>query len=424
MKKEIFTFKNHKAHSYVENSKLKTLSYGETSGVGVRVIVGNKQGFASALGKDIEQITRLAQDIALTSPEDPFVDISRGGRYPKISGIYDTSIDNIDMLETTNKLTQEFLTLAISTDSRISIDSMMIDIDKTHINIENTYDINISEDRTSFTFTMSGMAVDKEEVSSFDYIVVEDVNLNRFKERTKSEIIQFVERLVRSLHPKRPPSYKGLILLSPRAVEDIIIDFITYHLSGLRVVRNASIWKDKLGKEIASTKLTIIDNPLVDGSPYATAFDREGSPTSITVLIHKGILESFLHNTYSSKVLGMPNTSHASGGYSSIPGISPHCLKIDGTSKLENMMKMIDRGILLERFSGNINYQTGMVSGVAKNSFYIENGEIAYGITDTMVSFSLLDILTNIIDISQEVKMLSTGPMPYILVEGAQIIGR
>jgi len=87
------------------------------------------------------------------------------------------------------------------------------------------------------------------------------------------------------------------------------------------------------------------------------------------------------------------------------------------------MMKDLNGTVLLERFSGNINFQTGMVSGIAKNSFAIEEGTVAYGITDTMISFSAVDVLNNIVDISHEVKFTEVGPMPYILVEGVEVIG-
>ena len=183
------------------------------------------------------------------------------------------------------------------------------------------------------------------------------------------------------------------------------------------------MWKDAIGKAVASKKLSIIDNPLVDGTLYATSFDREGTPTSITPILEKGVLRSFFLNTYAAKALDMENTAHASGSYSSIPGIAPHCLKIDGTKHLNEIIKDINGAVLLERFSGNINYQNGMVSGVAKNSFYIKDGEISYGITDTMVSFSIPDVLNNIVDISHETELLGVGPMPYILIDGTEIIG-
>ena len=424
MKREIFTAYNDKTHAFVESGRLKTVSYGSFQAIGIRVIENSRQGFVSAIGStDIDKLTPMAREIAKTSPEDPFLDIGRPGRYPDITGIYDETIDKIDMVKTAAELAKKFLELAKETDSRISVDSLMVDIEKTEVSVENTEGVSVSEKRTTFSMGIAGMAIEGDEVSSFDYISVEDVNYERFIDRVESELRTFVKRLVKTLNPRKAPSYKGLILLSPRAVEDILIDFITYHASGLRVVRNASMWKNSIGKQIASPKLSIIDNPLVDGSPYATAFDREGTPTSLTPIISKGTLESFFLNAYASKYLGMVNTGHASGGYSSVPGVAPHCLKIDSTSSLDDMIKSIDRAILLERFSGNINYQTGMVSGVAKNSFFIENGEIAYGITDTMVSFSVLDILNGIVDISKDIQMLNTGPMPYILAEGAEIIG-
>ncbi len=423
--REIFKAEIESTHLYGESGSIKSISQGNIIGAGVRVIKDGKQGFASSLGKvKISSLIKAAQEIAETSPPDPYVGISAGGIYFPIGGIYDEKIETINPIDVAREIAEETLSLVKETDSRFSIDSFMIDIDSSHVHIENTEGVDVEERRTTFSLSISGMAIEGDEVSSFDYITIEDVNYDRFRERAQQKVKEFVNRIVKTLHPRKVRSYKGLLLLSPRAVEDILIDFIVYHASGLRVVRGGSIWKDAIEKRVVSEKLSIIDNPLVDGTLYATSFDREGTPTSITTIMEKGVLKNFFLNTYAARALRMENTAHASGSYSSIPGIAPHCLKIDGTKHLQEILKDINGAVLLERFSGNINYQNGLVSGVAKNSFYIKDGEISYGITDTMVSFSILDVLNNIVDISHETELLGVGPMPYILIDGAEIIGR
>ncbi len=422
--REIFTAEIESTHLYGESGAIKSISQGNIIGTGVRVIRDGKQGFASSLGKvELYSLIKSARGIAETSPPDPYVAISEGGIYFSVDGIYDKKIDTLNHINAVRETAEETLSLVRETDSRFSIDSFMVDIDTSHVYIENTNGVDVEERRTTFSLSISGMAIEGEEVSSFDYITIEDVAYDRFRERARKKVKEFVNRMVKTLHPKKVRSHKGLLLLSPRAVEDILIDFIIYHASGLRVLRGGSMWKDAMEKTVASDKLSIIDNPLVDGTLYATSFDREGTPTSITPIMEKGILKNFFLNTYSANALGMENTAHASGSYSSIPGIAPHCLKIDGTKHLQEMLKEIKGAVLLERFSGNINYQNGMVSGVAKNSFYIQDGEISYGIADTMVSFSIPEVLKNIIDISHETDLLGVGPMPYILIEGAEIIG-
>ena len=71
------------------------------------------------------------------------------------------------------------------------------------------------------------------------------------------------------------------------------------------------------------------------------------------------------------------------------------------SKKMEDMIKEIDKGILLCRFSGGSPSDNGDFSGVAKNSFYIENGEVQYPISETMVS-------GNIVDMFQKVKHITT----------------
>ena len=73
-----------------------------------------------------------------------------------------------------------------------------------------------------------------------------------------------------------------------------------------------------------------------------------------------------------------------------------------GDKALDDMISTIDKGVLLSRFSGGSPSDNGDFSGVAKNSYYIENGEIKYPITETMISGNIFQMLHEIKDISKE----------------------
>ena len=86
------------------------------------------------------------------------------------------------------------------------------------------------------------------------------------------------------------------------------------------------------------------------------------------------------------------------------------------------MIKGIDNGILLNRFSGASPGPSGDVSGVAKNSFLIENGAVAGALKETMVSFNIIDVLGKI-DISKERCCNGYSILPWCCFDGITISG-
>jgi PmbA protein len=88
------------------------------------------------------------------------------------------------------------------------------------------------------------------------------------------------------------------------------------------------------------------------------------------------------------------------------------------------MIGSIDRGILLNRFSGASPGPSGDVSGVAKNSFMIENGKITDALSETMVSFNIVDLLHNIPMISKERCMDGVTVLPWCCFDGVTISGK
>jgi len=88
------------------------------------------------------------------------------------------------------------------------------------------------------------------------------------------------------------------------------------------------------------------------------------------------------------------------------------------------MIKGIDRGILLNRFSGASPGPSGDVSGVAKNSFMIENGVVTDAISETMVSFNIVDILNTIPAISKERCENGSRILPWTCFDGVTISGK
>ena len=95
---------------------------------------------------------------------------------------------------------------------------------------------------------------------------------------------------------------------------------------------------------------------------------------------------------------------------------------IEGSnSSFENMIKDVKKGVLLCRFSGGSPSDNGDFSGVAKNSYYIENGKIMYPIIETMISGNIAQMFLNIRNISHEKVDFGDCILPWITFDGITI---
>lgn len=88
------------------------------------------------------------------------------------------------------------------------------------------------------------------------------------------------------------------------------------------------------------------------------------------------------------------------------------------------MIKPVDKGLIMGGYSGGEPGTNGEFSGVAKNSFFIENGEVKYAVSETMVNGNLGEIVKNIRDISKEQICDGSSVVPYIAVSGVVISGK
>ena len=131
-------------------------------------------------------------------------------------------------------------------------------------------------------------------------------------------------------------------------------------------------------------------------------------------LIRDGILKSFALSLYGSRKTGKPMALNSSFGNIEV---------LAGDTPLEEMIKGVNRGILLNRFSGGTPGPSGDVSGVAKNSFLIENGAVTDALKETMVSFNIIDILSNITAISRERCKNGQTVLPWCCFDGVTISG-
>ncbi|MCD6528929.1 TldD/PmbA family protein [Candidatus Bathyarchaeota archaeon] len=216
-----------------------------------------------------------------------------------------------------------------------------------------------------------------------------------------------------------PGTYRAL--LGPLVFADLV-NQVGLLSSAFYVDVGQSFLVDKLGSEVASERFTLIDDPTLPNSVGSRAFDDEGLPTRRNVIVEKGVLKTYLHNSATAKKFGVESTSNA--GYI-VP--TPWSLVVEpGASSYENLLSEIDRGVYVTNdwYLRYQNYRSGDFSTIPRDAmFLVENGEIVRSIRELRISDNMLRVFNNIVDLSRERKWVKWWEVevptytPYALID-------
>jgi PmbA protein len=419
---EAYAATNNESEVFIENNDLKQAKSQSISSIGIRVVHDGSIGFYSIndLAKSrIRDGAAMAIKIAQASPRDRHNILPNRSRSKSksIRGIYDRNSESFQTSDAA-KRAAELLKAAKSYDSRVSVDSGNFSAQVAMHALANSNGIELKERASVFSWSIMGMAIENTEISSFDYQVggshyVKDIDVS-------STASEFAETVVKSLGTQKiEDSFKGEMLLTPMAANEMIEEVIAYAINSDALQKKSSQFAGKIGKQVASDLLTVEDDATnVDGL-NASSFDREGVSHRRNVVIEKGILKKFLYNTYTASKDGVRSTGNAGGSTSSPPMVSTTNFLIKPMrSSIDTLISEIDKGILISRFSGNVNPVNGDFSGVVKGGRLIMHGTIQHAVKEVMVAGNVFEALRRLNGVSRERKVIYDSILPYLRFDG------
>ncbi|MGB1576194.1 MAG: metallopeptidase TldD-related protein, partial [Paracoccaceae bacterium] len=180
---------------------------------------------------------------------------------------------------------------------------------------------------------------------------------------------------------------------------------------------------DLLGEQVLPNGLSLIEDPHRPRVNGSRAFDGEGLATSKRVIVDNGVLTGWTLDLASARKLGLQSTGNATRGVSSAPSPSSWNVSLtQGQKTKEELMRDVGRGLLITSMIGStINPNTGDYSRGA-SGFWIENGEIAYPVSELTVAGNLRDMLKRIFPANDARTHLSRV-VPSLLIEGITLAG-
>ncbi|MDR1706310.1 MAG: TldD/PmbA family protein [Clostridiales bacterium] len=208
--------------------------------------------------------------------------------------------------------------------------------------------------------------------------------------------------------------FVGPVILSPECAEELLFYALMIFAGEANLINGTSIWKDKLNTVTSHSSLNIASNPRDSRIVCGERITGDGFEAKDTDIIKDGVLKSFILSLYGSKKTGNPRSANQSFNLIAAPG----------NKSLSEIIAGVDRGLLINRFSGGVPSANGDFSGVAKNSFAIKGGKMAGPINETMISGNLEKLLQSVVAISKETAANGSCVLPWLALDGVTISGK
>jgi len=230
-------------------------------------------------------------------------------------------------------------------------------------------------------------------------------------------------RTVRKLGARKVATCEAPVVFDPDAARSIL-GLVAGCAMGSAIWRKSSYLVGRENTRVASDLVTIVDDPLIVRGPGSRPFDGEGLVARRNVLVDAGTLKMYLCDSYSARKLSRESTGNASRGGSGGVGPSTTNFVLQPTAtKAADIVKGTASGLYVTEMMGfGFNAVTGDFSRGA-SGFWIENGELAYPVSEVTISLNLDQLLQRIDAVGDDLDLRSATASPTIRVSSMTIAG-
>src|SRR5215470_13551109 len=408
--------------------QVETLKESGSRGVGLRVFMGRRA--ASTYSSDftregIEHLVDGAMQLARVTSEDPFAGLPEANEFGSVKSDLQLYFDDVYSLPPEQRIDYARRTerAALDCDPRLTnSDGGSFDASTGSKVLANSLGF-VGEARGSYC-SLSAAPIAQAENGSMQRDYWFSV-ARTLKKLDSPEAVgkEAARRTLRRLGARKIASTKVPVVLDPMMAGSIL-DNIFDAVNGDAIYRQSSFLEGKLGEKIADSKVTIIDDGTMVGGFGSAPFDGEGVPTRRTMVIEKGVLKSYLLNTYTARKLNLKTTGNASRGLAGNPGIGTWNSYLEaGTRTPQEIIAGVKNGFYVTEFLGfGVNLVTGDYSRGA-SGLWIENGELTYPVEEVTVAGNLKDMLNNISEIGNDLEFRGSTASPSLRIDGMTIAG-
>ncbi len=412
----------------VHGAEIESLTQATSAGIGVRVVRAGRQGFAYAgsLAPDViaEVLGEARDNAAYAQPED-WVGLAEpdGVAPPEV----DLWRDGLAAMPTDRKveLALELERAVRAHDPRITGVRVATWGDGSGVGaVATSTGIAVAGRVTSCYLAVQALAEDGGETKTGYGVSVgrepDEIDLAEAADDA-------ADRATRLLGAVQPASGTVTLVLEPQMAASLL-GVVAGTLNGESVLKGRSPFADRVGEQIASPLVTLVDDPTDTESLGADSHDGEGLATRRIPLIEAGVLQGFLHNTMTGRRAGVPSTASAVRSFRSTPGVGAQALAVTpGWGTLDELVAGVDHGVLVQSMTGlhsGVNPVSGDFS-VGVEGLMVRNGARAEPIREATVASTLQRLLLDIAAVGGELEWTPGGTGAVALViPGVTLSGR
>lgn len=408
---EVFQSQSLSRPIFFEANRLKQLESSQSEGTTLRLWRDGRPGLAVAYGP-VEPDKLVERAIALSTLNQPetieLTETSSKPHYPDIGEFVP-----VEQLVTWGK---QVITLIRDAYPEVLCTAEW-DCEVESIRLLNSRGLECSHTDT----TLSGY-IETEWVRGEDFLYVSDGQT----QRDSLDPLLLAERILSRLNWAKdnvtPPVGRVPVLFTAKAA-DMLWGTIGAALNGKQVLEGASPWSDRLNTPVMSSLLTVSQEP--DTGPFSCPFDDEGTPTRPIVFIQNGTLQLFYTDLTTGRALGSGTTGN---GFRANLGSYPtpdlfNLLVQPGKSTLSELIKKIDRGLIVDQMLGGSAGMSGDFSVNVDLGYRVEKGEIVGRVKNTMVAGNVYTALKQVVELGKDTAWNGSYYIPSIIVEGLSVIG-
>lgn len=412
---------------HVRMGEVEKLKEAGARAAGIRVLIGKRSGsaYTSDLTPDgIRAMVGAAIEIAAVTGEDPWAGLPDDAEFGKLDGDLELCFDDVEALGAGEKIrrARDAEAAALAADPRIG--------NSEGASFNSYSGLHIFANSRGFfdSYRTSSCSLSVTPVARLGGSMERDYWMSASRSSLRLESPEEVgrkaaERVLRRLGARKIPTQKAPVVFEPRVARGLLSHLFDA-VNGNAVYRNASFLAGKLGEKIASERVTIVDDSTLPGLFGTSPSDDEGVCSRRTVVVDRGVLTSYLLNTYSARRLGLKTTGNATRGVSGATAAGHGNLYLErGDCDPADLVRSVKAGLYVTELIGfGVNPVTGDYSRGAAG-MWIENGELAFPVSGVTIASTLPEMLAGIEMVAGDLEFRSSFASPTILIREMVLSG-
>ena len=409
--------------------EVEGLTFAESRGVGVRLLAGGRLGYAYAADPSPDEVrqavARARENAALAAPDEYNV-LPEVEPFEPMPEVFRASQADIPT-DRKVALALDVERRAVHSDPRVTkVDLAQVGDGVARVAIASTTGMAAEYARTDAWAVCVTLAVEGDETQTgFSYRIAREIGDLGWEEVVE----EAVERGVRMLGAVKPPTAKVPMVLDQFA-GTTFLGVLSGALSAEAVLKGRSLFADRVGDQLGSELFTLVDDGRVLEGPGAAPFDDEGVPSRRTELLSGGVLNGFLHNTYTATRMGdgTRSTGNAQrGSYRGAPGVGTTNFFLEaGDVPVEELYRRAEGGVLIQDVSGahsGASPISGQFSVGATGLRILPGGELGEPLREMTIASTLADMLSGVTGVGDDLRFFSSVGVPSILIGEMTLAG-